>query len=88
MLGELILSRRHDQLQHLANTLVSVLGIRLTIPADLAPRFGLIEEFTPGVMKPAPPSLTTRPASRQGLRRRSARLDFTPIRLGTTMRHC
>src|SRR5213593_3249507 len=49
MLGELILSRRHDQLQHLANTLVSGLGSRLTIPAELAPRFGLIEELTPGV---------------------------------------
>src|SRR3989442_3674102 len=49
MLGELILSRRHDQLQHLANTLVSGLGTHLTIPADLAPLFGLIDELPPRV---------------------------------------
>ena len=47
MLCKLIFSGRHDQLQHLADALVSVLGIRLILPADLAPLLGLIEEFLP-----------------------------------------
>src|SRR3989454_12264006 len=48
-LGELILSRRHDQLQHLANTLVGGLGTRLTCPARLAPLLGLPDELLPRV---------------------------------------
>src|SRR5438094_7919805 len=46
-LGELILSRRHDQLKHLANTLVGRLGTRLTCPARLAPLLGLRDELSP-----------------------------------------
>src|SRR6266568_6144784 len=49
-LGELILSGRDDQLQHLAGAGVGLLSIGFAIPADLAPLLGLRGQLLPGVV--------------------------------------
>ena len=49
MSGELILSRRNDQLHHLGGTQGGRLGVRFAVPAQLTPLFGLIGQLLPGV---------------------------------------
>ena len=47
--AELIFARRHDQLQHLGGALGGVLGVRVAVPADLAPLLRLLGQLLLGV---------------------------------------